>query len=110
MILFIILAIILSVFVVVFALQNTLMIAINFFSIQINASLALVIVVSILVGAILSLLFMLPDLINNYFKLRNVTKSKAKLEQELNSYKAMVTSINSKPNEKVIDSAEVNGG
>jgi len=72
---------------VIFILQNIIPISVHFFSWEMQGSLALVLILSILTGAVLSALSCLPDMINNYFEITNLKKRVKELEAAADNYK-----------------------
>ncbi len=87
MIFFVILALILAVLAVVFALQNTLQVAVSFLVWKFNGSLALVLIVSVLAGMLISFLAYLPTLLRSYFSARRMRKHTGELELNLADHK-----------------------
>ncbi len=81
---------------VIFALQNAVAITVTFLFWQVNASLAVVLVLAILSGMIASFLVSIPEVIGDYFKFKTIAKEKEKLQNEVNSYKEMVADLNTK--------------
>lgn len=96
MIIFVIIGLILGAVAVIFALQNAVAITVTFLFWQINASLAVVLVIAILSGMVASLLVSIPEIIGDYFKFKNKVKEKTKLQNEVNSCREMVASLNAK--------------
>jgi uncharacterized integral membrane protein len=90
MIIFLIVGIILGGISVVFVLQNTTAITVTFFVWHITASLALVLISSIVAGIIITLLLLLPESIGNHFKFKNLEKENKKLTDELRRQKENV--------------------
>jgi len=74
---------------VIFALQNTAIITITFFTSQITGSLALILVSALLMGIVITLLLVLPESIRNYFRYKNLKKENAKLEEDLRKQKEL---------------------
>ena len=89
MIFFLVVGIILGSAAVFFALQNTAIITVSFFNLQFEGSLALILMMTVLVGVIISLLFVLPESIKNYFRFRSLQKAYAKLEEALRKQKEL---------------------
>ncbi len=89
MILFLILGILLGAAAVLFALQNVTVITVSFFAWHLQGSLALILLVSIGVGMIISLLIILPESISNYFNFRRLKKENANLEEALRKQKEL---------------------
>ncbi len=89
MIFFLILGIILGSASVLFALQNTDIITVSFFAYHFQGSLALILIMTVLMGVIVSLLIVLPDSIANHFKFYKLQSAYAKLEEELRKQKEL---------------------
>lgn len=72
---------------VIFILQNIIPVSIVFFSWKLDGSLALILILAILTGAVLSALSCLPDMINNYFEISGLKKRVKELEVTADNYK-----------------------
>lgn len=72
---------------VIFILQNIVPISVHFFTWELQGSLALILILSILTGAVLSALSCLPDMINNYFEINSLKKRVKELEAAVDNYK-----------------------
>ena len=92
-----ILGILLGAAAVVFALQNTAVITISFFTSHLEGSLALILLVSVAVGIVISLLIVLPESISNYFQYKRLLKTNAKLEEELRKQKELTVFAKTTP-------------
>ncbi len=86
---FLILGIIIGALAVVFALQNTDVITVSFFSYQFDGSLAFILILTVLMGILASLLIVLPDSIKNHFRYRRLKIDHTKLEEELRKQKEL---------------------
>lgn len=107
MIIFFILGLILGAFAVVFALQNVTTITITFFAWEMTGSLAILIIMAILSGILITLLIILPESVNNYFKNRKLKKEIAKLEEQLRKQKELtVFAKNNPPSSETIREIE----
>jgi putative membrane protein len=84
---FIVIALLISIVAVVFALQNLVPVTISFFFWSIHGSLALVLLVSIAAGVLISLLASLPGLIRVRWVAASQRKKLAALEAESKAYK-----------------------
>lgn len=71
-----------SVLVVVFALQNSTIVTLNFLSLEITISQAIVILISASVGAIIVLLLSMMKQIKSNIKIRSLNKIIEKLEEK----------------------------
>lgn len=109
MIIFVIIGLILGATAVIFALQNAVAITVTFLFWQVNASLAVVLVLAILSGMIASFLVSIPEIIGDYFKFKSIAKEKEKLQDEVNSYKNMVADLNTKIAKNTVESNLNNG-
>ncbi len=78
---------------VIFILQNIIPITVHFFSWELQGSLALILILSILTGAVLSALSCLPDMINNYFEIIGLKKRVKEMEAEANNYKKTIDDL-----------------
>ena len=89
MIFFLILGILLGAFSVFFALQNTAIITVTFFSWQFQGSLALILLMALATGILISLLMVLPESIVSYFRYKALKKELVKLEEALRKQKEL---------------------
>lgn len=110
--LLLILALIIAVIAVIFALQNTAAVSVSFFVWQFNQSLALVLLLAAFVGVIIGLLTILPGSIKTRWQLAARNKKIASLEKEIEELKeklasteqqlqALQVSTPAKPNESL---------
>lgn len=74
---------------VIFALQNVAIITVNFFSWQLTGSLALILLLAITSGILITILLLLPEFINNYFRSKGLKKENKKLEEDLQKQKEL---------------------
>ena len=74
---------------VTFALQNVGVITVIFFAWQVTGSLSLILILSMLVGILITLLILLPKSIDDYFKYKNLIKEIDKLKEELRKQKEL---------------------
>ncbi len=81
---------------VVFILQNVVTISVHLFSWELQGSLALILIVAILTGAILSALSFLPDVFRNYFEITSLKKRIQKLEADADQYKKNIEELSKK--------------
>ena len=92
---------------VIFALQNISVITVTFFSWQLTSSLAVVLILAITVGVLVSLLILLPGSIKNSFKIAGLKKDNKKLEEELRKQKELtVFAKHEAATEKTIENIE----
>lgn len=82
MILALILGFILGAVAILFILENNTVVALTFMQWQFETTIALVVILSILVGIILSLLMVLPSAIGSSFRMRRLRKHNERLAHE----------------------------
>ena len=87
-IVYLILALLVAVIAVIFALQNTAVVTIAFFTFETTGSLSLVLLVTLLIGILIGWLFAAPSLVKNSFRASNQRKRIGALEKELEGHKA----------------------
>src|SRR5579872_6322139 len=95
MLLSLIVGIILGAIAVVFAFQNVAIVTVSFFTWQVSASLAIVILGSILCGIVLTLLVLLPSVIRDEFYVASIKRQKRETEDELARVRNSQTAPNS---------------
>ena len=83
MIIFLILGLLLGGLVVIFALQNVTTIDVVFLTWQIQGSLALILVLAVVIGMILTWLFYMPEMIHRRFQILKLKDANKKLESDL---------------------------
>jgi uncharacterized integral membrane protein len=89
MIFSLILGIVLGALAVMFALQNTAIVTVRFFSWQYQGSMVLILLLAIATGVLISLLMFLPESITSYFKYRKLQKELARSEEALRKQKEL---------------------
>ncbi len=87
MLIFIILAFLILIFAIIFALQNTVAVTIYFLFWQFHGSLALVLIVSLVAGLVISFLAYLPSLLRGHWSGRKLRKQITELEGSLAEHK-----------------------
>lgn len=87
MVIFFIIGILVGALTVLFALQNVETTTVTFLMWDITGSLALIIILAVLAGLIMSTLFALPGMIKNHFQIITLKKQVKKLEDDLASSK-----------------------
>lgn len=85
---FLILALILVALVVIFALQNTVVIPVTFLMWTFHGSLALVLLIALAVGVLIALLTSLPSLVKNSLTIRSHKKKISAIEEDLSDHKS----------------------
>jgi lipopolysaccharide assembly protein A len=83
---FIIIALLIAIVAVVFALQNLVTVSVSFLFWSLHGSLALVLLVTLLVGVLISLLASLPGLVRGRMAASSQKKKLAALESERSLY------------------------
>ncbi len=83
MIIFLILGLLLGGVTVIFALQNVATITVVFLAWQIEGSLALIIILAVAMGVLLSLLLSVPSAIEKHLKISNLKTHNEMLKEEL---------------------------
>jgi uncharacterized integral membrane protein len=84
---FLILSLLIIALVVVFAVQNTALTTVNFFVWTFQGSLALILLIALSAGVLISLLASLPTMVNNRLTLRSHKKKLVELEANLSDHK-----------------------
>lgn len=107
MIILFVAGILLGVVSVIFAFQNIAVITVSFFSWQLTGSLALILLLAIVSGALISVFLLLPEFIKNYFKYKNLQEDNKKLEEDLRKQKELtVFAKHALPNDQDIRNIE----
>lgn len=97
MIILFILGLLLGGVAVIFALENMAVITVTFFHSQITGSLALILILAICSGVLVTLLLLLPESIGNYFKYKKLTTEVEKLQEELRKQKTLTAFAKTTP-------------
>ncbi len=87
MLFFVILALLIAIFAIVFALQNTATVTISFLVWHFQGSLALILIVTLLVGAAIAFLVYLPSILRHHRSIRRLRRQASELESNLNENK-----------------------
>jgi lipopolysaccharide assembly protein A len=87
---YLILALVIAIIAVVFALQNTAVITISFIVWKVTGSLSLVLLVTLAIGVVIGLLVLAPSAIKNSFQVSGHRKRIGALEQELSEHKTQL--------------------
>jgi uncharacterized integral membrane protein len=90
---YLILALLIAITAVVFALQNTLTVSISFLVWKITGSLSLVLLVTLAIGVVIGLLVLAPRLFKSTFRVASHRKRIGLLEQELDEHKAVLKQL-----------------
>ena len=89
--LFLIIALVIALLAVFFAVQNTTMVTVYFFVWQFSSSLALVLLLSLAIGVILSLLLSLPPLQSRNWQISKLKKRIGEQDKEKENLKEQIT-------------------
>ena len=84
---YLILALVIAIIAVIFALQNTATITIVFFVWKVTGSLSLVLLVTLAIGVLIGLLFLAPSTVKSSFQVSGHRKRITSLEKELAEHK-----------------------
>ena len=90
---YLIVALLIAVVAVIFALQNTLVITISFFAWKVTGSLSLVLLITLAIGVVIGLLVLAPSAIKNTIQVSGHRKRIGVLEKELNEHKTKVAEL-----------------
>ncbi len=82
MVFFLIIGLIIGAVAVIFVLQNIIPVTVTFFTWQLSGSLAIVILVALLAGMLITALVVLPGLLSAEWQLRALRKRNKKLEDD----------------------------
>lgn len=93
MLLSLIVGIILGAVAVVFALQNVAEVAVTFASWQMTAPLAVVLLGTLLLGALITLLVLIPSLIRGEVFLKTIHREKREVEDEFAKYRTAHSTV-----------------
>jgi uncharacterized integral membrane protein len=91
--LYLIVALVIAVLAVVFALQNSMLVTVSFFSWTITGSLSLVLLATLAIGVLIGLLVLSPALLKKTFKSSSQRKRIDALENEVIQHKAKVAEL-----------------
>jgi len=90
---YLIVALVIALIAVIFALQNTMTITISFFVWKVTGSLSLVLLVTLAIGVVIGLLVLAPSAIKNSIAVSSHRKHIGSLEKELDEHKAKVAEL-----------------
>lgn len=97
MVILFILSFLLGALVVTFSLQNIETVTVSFFNWEITSSLAVILLLSALVGMLIVVLFIIPERVRNYFSFRKLRKENESLQEELRKQKELTTFAKNTP-------------
>lgn len=96
MIIFLIVGLLLGAAVVVFAMQNITPVTVMFLTWKLEGSIAFILILAVLVGALISVLILIPSLIKRNFQISRLKNQHNVLKEELVNKKIEVESEKSK--------------
>jgi uncharacterized integral membrane protein len=91
--LYLIIALVIAVLAVIFALQNSMLVTISFFQWTITGSLSLVLLATLAIGVLIGLLVLSPALLKKTIKSSSQRKRIDALENEVSQHKAKVAEL-----------------
>ncbi len=97
--LYLILALVIAIIAVIFALQNTAAVTISFFAWEVGGSLSLVVLVTLVIGVLVGWLFVAPSLVKNSLQGSGQRKRITELEKEVEKFKTSVETLQGKVKE-----------
>jgi putative membrane protein len=98
---FLILALVIALIAVIFALQNTASIAVSFLFWKFTGSLALVLIISLAAGVLITLLALSPGLLRGRLSMRKLRKQLIEVEGDLKAQKQSLEEANLKLEEQL---------
>ena len=90
---YLIIAFVIAVLAVIFALQNSMTVTISFLAWEVTGSLSLVLLITLAIGALIGLLFLAPSVIKNSISASNGRKRVGALEKELDEKKIKIAEL-----------------
>lgn len=97
MVAYLVLALLIAILAVVFALQNITAVTISFFAWQVSGSLSLILLLALAIGFLVGILVMLPSSIKSKMQLSNLRKSKKALEKEVETLRTQLQEATKPP-------------
>jgi len=91
--LFLILGLLLGAVAVIFALQNVVPIGVTFLVWQIHGSLALVLILAVIIGIMISALVSIPEVFEKHREISDLRRQNKKLEDDANAMRAAVADL-----------------
>jgi putative membrane protein len=104
---FLILALVIALIAVIFALQNTVIITVSFLFWQVHGSLALLLIISLAAGALITFLALLPGLLRSRWSMRRLRKQLAEVEGNLTEHRQHLEEDNQRPEEQSTSSPRI---
>jgi len=90
---YLIVALVIAIVAVIFALQNTMIITISFLAWDVPGSLSLVLLITLAIGVVIGLLVLSPSAIKNSMAVSSHRKRIGSLEKELDEHKTKVAEL-----------------
>jgi len=90
---YLIMALIIAILAVIFALQNTMTITISFLAWEVTGSLSLVLLITLAIGVVIGLLVLSPSAIKNSLAVSSNRKRIVSLEKDLDDHKAKIAGL-----------------
>jgi len=90
---YLIVALVIAIVAVIFALQNTMIITISFLAWEVPGSLSLVLLITLAIGVVIGLLVLSPSAIKNSMAVSSHRKRIGSLEKELDEHKTKVAEL-----------------
>jgi len=90
---YLIVALVIALVAVIFALQNTMIITISFLAWDVPGSLSLVLLITLAIGVVIGLLVLSPSAIKNSMAVSSHRKRIGSLEKELDEHKTKVAEL-----------------
>ena len=105
---YLILALVIAIIAVIFALQNTAVVTISFLVWKVTGSLSLVLLVTLAIGVLIGVLFLIPSAIKSSFQASGQRKQLGALEKELAEVKTQVQRLTDQKNalSRAVEAAE----
>lgn len=82
---------------VIFALQNISLTTVTFFYWQFQSSLAVILLLAVFAGIVITLLIILPETVDSYFGFRHLQKENEKLQEALRKQKELTVFAKNDP-------------
>jgi putative membrane protein len=90
---FLLIALLIALIAVIFALQNTQVVSINFLAWTFQSSIALEMIITLIAGVLVGILAMLPGSIRSQLQISSKKKEKASLEASLSQAQQQVAAL-----------------
>ncbi len=90
---YLVLALVIAVIAVIFALQNTAAVTLSFFAWKVSGSLSLVVLITLILGVLVGWLFVSPSLVKSSLQGSGQRKRILTLEKEVSEYKTSLEKL-----------------